>query len=125
MVYGDVPQNGIADVAKFRFPRGVILNKNLNEVLPVDPDRSGRRFRRRSPIPGISTPTARRRCIPGTASPSPTTPGPKPPYKQLDENKAYSWLKAPRWKGNAMEVGPLARMLVGLCQRAQPITRKW
>ena len=25
----------------------------------------------------------------------------------------YSWLKAPRWKGNAMEVGPLARMLVG------------
>jgi hydrogenase large subunit len=31
----------------------------------------------------------------------------------LDENAKYSWLKAPRWKGNAMEVGPLARMLVG------------
>ena len=27
--------------------------------------------------------------------------------------QGYSWLKAPRWKGNAMEVGPLARMLVG------------
>ena len=25
----------------------------------------------------------------------------------------YSWLKTPRWKGHAMEVGPLARMLVG------------
>jgi len=24
----------------------------------------------------------------------------------------YSWLKTPRWKGHAMEVGPLARMLV-------------
>jgi hydrogenase large subunit len=28
------------------------------------------------------------------------------------ENK-YSWLKIPRWKGHAMEVGPLSRMLVG------------
>jgi hydrogenase large subunit len=45
-----------------------------------------------------------------------TTPkydGPKPPYQHLDENKGYSWLKAPRWKGHAVEVGPLARMLVG------------
>jgi len=38
---------------------------------------------------------------------------PAPLRKQLDENGAYTWLKAPRWKGNAMEVGPLARMLVG------------
>ena len=44
---------------------------------------------------------------------SPKYTGPKPPYKQLDENAKYSWLKSPRWKGNAMEVGPLARMLVG------------
>src|SRR3974390_2623904 len=27
MVYGDIPQNGIEDVSKFRFPRGAILNK--------------------------------------------------------------------------------------------------
>ena len=40
-------------------------------------------------------------------------PGTEPPYEQLDENGAYSWLKAPRWRGHAMEVGPLARMLVG------------
>jgi hydrogenase large subunit len=39
--------------------------------------------------------------------------GPQPPYKELDENKTYSWVKAPRWNGNAMEVGPLARVLVG------------
>src|SRR5512136_1821661 len=37
MAYGDVPQNGIGDPSKFRFPRGIILNKNLAEVLPVDP----------------------------------------------------------------------------------------
>ena len=39
--------------------------------------------------------------------------GPKPPYAQLDENGGYSFVKAPRWKDHAMEVGPLARMLVG------------
>ena len=39
--------------------------------------------------------------------------GPKPPYDNLNFDQAYSFLKTPRWKGNAMEVGPLARMLVG------------
>ena len=38
--------------------------------------------------------------------------GPEPPYEQLDVENGYSWLKSPRWKGNAMEVGPLARMLM-------------
>jgi hydrogenase large subunit len=39
--------------------------------------------------------------------------GPKPPYKNLAVEGKYSWLKTPRWKGRAMEVGPLARLLVG------------
>jgi hydrogenase large subunit len=38
--------------------------------------------------------------------------GPKPPYEQLDVAAAYSWLKSPRWRGHAMEVGPLARVLL-------------
>jgi len=38
--------------------------------------------------------------------------GPKPPYEHLDVDQSYSWLKSPRWKGNAMEVGPLARVLM-------------
>ncbi len=29
-----------------------------------------------------------------------------------DRTKGYSWIKAPRWNGNAMEVGPLARMIL-------------
>jgi ferredoxin hydrogenase large subunit/hydrogenase large subunit len=32
-----------------------------------------------------------------------------------DKNAAYSWLKAPRYRGEPMEVGPLARLLAG-CQ---------
>ena len=39
--------------------------------------------------------------------------GPKPPYQHLDVDKKYSWLKTPRWKGHAMEVGPLARYVLG------------
>jgi len=31
----------------------------------------------------------------------------------MDVDNKYSYLKTPRWKGNAMEVGPLARVLVG------------
>ncbi len=29
-----------------------------------------------------------------------------------DKNGAYSWIKAPRYRGNVMEVGPLARVMV-------------
>jgi hydrogenase large subunit len=38
--------------------------------------------------------------------------GPEPPFKQLNVDDGYSWLKAPRWQGKAVEVGPLARVLV-------------
>src|SRR3974390_193678 len=36
MAYGEGPQNGFGDPSQFRFPRGVVLNKNLSEVLPLD-----------------------------------------------------------------------------------------
>ena len=38
LVYGDFAKGGdIRDVSKYRIPRGVILNGNLNEILDVDP----------------------------------------------------------------------------------------
>jgi hydrogenase large subunit len=37
--------------------------------------------------------------------------------EQLDESAKYSWLKAPRWRGHAMEVGPLARYIIGYAQK--------
>lgn len=44
------------------------------------------------------------------------------PYKEsqifdLDKPGAYSFIKAPRWAGNPMEVGPLARMMVNVKRR--------
>lgn len=113
MAYGDLPQNGIGDVSKFRFPRGVVLNKNLAEVLPVDPGDPSQIQEEIShswyQYPGGS----KSGLHPWEGVTKPNYTGPKPPYKELNEDKAYSWLKAPRWKGNAMEVGPLARMIVG------------
>ena len=38
--------------------------------------------------------------------------GPQPPYDQLNVEGGYSWIKAPRWNGHAVEVGPLARVLM-------------
>jgi Ni,Fe-hydrogenase I large subunit len=36
----------------------------------------------------------------------------KPPEPDPDKEKAYSWGKAPRFEGQAMEVGPLARLTI-------------
>ena len=51
-------------------------------------------------------------CIPGQAKPKINYTGPKPPFDTLEGFDKYSFLKTPRWKDNAMEVGPLARLLV-------------
>ena len=112
MVYGDLPQNGIADVSKFRFPRGVILNKNLAEVLPLDPADPGQ-IQESIAHSWYQYPNNQTALHPWDGVTEPHYTGPKPPYKQLDEKGAYSWLKSPRWKGHAVEVGPLSRMLVG------------
>ena len=43
----------------------------------------------------------------------PNAVGTKTNIEALDEQAKYSWIKSPRWKGNAMEVGPLARYIIG------------
>jgi hydrogenase large subunit len=112
MAYGDLPQNGIGDISKFRIPRGIILNKNLGEVLPVDPADPAQ-IQEEIAHSWYQYPGGQSGLHPYDGITEPNYTGPKPPYEELDESKAYSWLKSPRWKGNAMEVGPLARMLVG------------
>src|SRR5512136_537256 len=112
MSYGDVPQNGIGDPSKFRFPRGIILNRNLAEVLPVDPT-DAQQIAEEIAHSWYDYPNGKQALHPFEGVTQPHYTGPKPPYENLDENGKYSWLKSPRWKGNAMEVGPLARMLVG------------
>jgi hydrogenase large subunit len=41
------------------------------------------------------------------------TKGTRTNIEEVDESAKYSWVKSPRWRGHAMEVGPLARYILG------------
>ena len=47
-----------------------------------------------------------------------------PEYTDFQADGQYSWVKAPRYDGKAMEVGPLSTVLMGLAQN-DPLTVKW
>jgi hydrogenase large subunit len=114
LCYGDLPTNGFADIKSFKFPRGAILGRNLNEVHPVDPkDDTGVQEFIDHAWYEYSDGSATGGRHPWAGETNLKYSGPKPPYEHLDVEKKYSWLKTPRWKGHAMEVGPLSRMLVG------------
>ncbi len=112
LAYGDLPANGYGDPSKFKFPRGAILNRNLNEVVPVDGKNAEQvqEYISHSWYEYSDGNDAGRHPWDGETKLAYS--GPKPPYEQLDVSGKYSWLKTPRWKGNPMEVGPLARLLV-------------
>ena len=112
MAYGDLPVNGYGDPSSFKFPRGVILNRNLAEVLPIDgkDPMEVQEFVTHSWYEYTDGDQAGKHPWDGETKLNYT--GPKPPYEQLEVAQKYSWLKTPRWKGHPMEVGPLARLLV-------------
>jgi hydrogenase large subunit len=112
MCFGDLPTKGFADVSSFKFPRGVILNRNLNDVLPINPQDPAemQEFITHSWYEYAGGNDVGKHPWEGETKLNYT--GPKPPYEQLEVEQKYSWLKTPRWKGNPMEVGPLARLLV-------------
>ena len=47
-----------------------------------------------------------------------------PHYTDFEDNGKYSWVKAPRYEGRPMQVGPLSQVLVGYAQ-GHPLTKKW
>ncbi len=112
MAFGDFPSVAAnpekAGKALFQ-PRGIILDKDLTAVHPLDPYKIAEyvthSYYRYKKGDEIALPP-----LEGETEPNYT--GPKPPYEQLDVEHKYSWLKAPRYDDTAMEVGPLARMLV-------------
>lgn len=111
--YGDLPTNGYNDVSSFKFPRGIIMGRDISKIHEVDgtdPDQI-KEFIAHSYYDYDSGDKSGKHPWEGQTNLNYT--GPKPPYDQLNVDGKYSWLKTPRWKGNAMEVGPLSRMLVG------------
>lgn len=113
MSYGDFPTNGYADMSSFKFPQGVILNRDLSKVHDVD-HRGDQieEFVNNSWYENYSEGQDKGRH-PWEGETSIKYSGPKPPYDFLNVEEKYSFIKTPRWKGLPMEVGPLSRLLVG------------
>ncbi len=112
MCYGDLPEKGMADPSSYLFPRGAILNRDLSTVYEIDmtaPDEI-QEYVAHSWYDYTTGNESGLHPYDGETALNYT--GPQPPFEQLDVEQGYSWLKSPRWKGNAMEVGPLARMLM-------------
>jgi hydrogenase large subunit len=48
----------------------------------------------------------------------------EPDYTDFQEDAKYTWVKAPRYNGHPMQVGPLSNVLIGYAS-GHPLTRKW
>ncbi len=109
LAVGEFPETDIRDVNSLYLPRGIVMNKDLSKVLPYDQN-------------GVTEsvyaawydyadgPKAALHPYKGETKPHYT--GPQPPWQFLQDETKYTWMKAPRYNGHPMEVGPLARMLV-------------
>ncbi|WP_019241710.1 MULTISPECIES: nickel-dependent hydrogenase large subunit [Bacillus] len=114
LAYGDFATGDHYDIDTYRFPRGVILNGDLTKVHKLDLkdaaqvqefiDKSWYEYDGVKENEGLH---------PWEGQTNLKYSGPEIPFKNLNTDEKYSWIKSPRWKGEPMETGPLARMMVG------------
>jgi len=94
---------------QFALPGGTIMNGDIASVKPIktfqDP------YFRDNVTESIA-----RSYYQGDWQKHPYAEDTVPAYNAWDENGKYSWVKAPRFEGKPMQVGPLAQMLVGYAQ---------
>ncbi len=127
LTYGDYPQ-AVGDPSMrpdiLYQPRGIILNKDLTKVYPVEQEKIAE-FVAHSWFNYAGGDD--QALHPWSGETQPNYTGPQPPYEFLDpgEQGKYSWLKSPRYDPEGdpvpMEVGPLARMLVAYASPDAPI----
>jgi [NiFe] hydrogenase large subunit/hydrogenase large subunit len=110
MTVGEFPDGGIKDYDKLYFPRGIIMNKDLSHVVPFD-QKKIEEFIQSSWYEYAGGDNVGLHPWQGETKPKYT--GPALPFDYLQGLDKYTWMKAPRYDGHPMQVGPLARMLVG------------
>jgi hydrogenase large subunit len=116
LCYGDLPTGSLLDPDPgFLLPRGAILGRDLSTVHEVDlhDDDQIKEYiahswyeYREGNEKGLHPYAGE------TLFDYDGRGGPTPPFQHVEVEDGYSWLKSPRWKGHAMEVGPLARVLL-------------
>ncbi len=123
LCYGDFPRyaNDLTEKSLL-MPNGAIIDGKLDEIHPVDlkdpnqikefVDHSWYQYPQPDaglhPWDGITDPKFELGA---------GTEGTKTDIKWLGAESRYSWIKAPRWNGHAMETGPLARMVLAYAKK--------
>ncbi len=130
MSYGDIPDRANDySPSNLLMPHGAIINGNLKDVHDVDL-RDPSQIQEFVPHSWYAYDDEKKGLHPwdGVTEPNfklgPNTKGTRTNIQEIDEGAKYSWIKAPRWKGNAMEVGPLARYVVGYAKGDKEITEQ-
>ncbi|MGM9944813.1 MAG: nickel-dependent hydrogenase large subunit [Lysinibacillus sp.] len=113
MSYGDFAPKDHYDISSYRMKRGVILNGDFTKIHDIDlkdtsqikefVDHSWYEYEGKTKDGGLH---------PFEGETNLNYTGPKMPYNNLNTDEAYSWIKAPRYKGKPVETGPLARILI-------------
>jgi hydrogenase large subunit len=110
--YGEFPTKGYGQIDGFKYARGAVLGRDLSTVHPVNP-RDAQEIKEYIAHSWYTYEGGNETGIhPWAGETKIAYSGPKPPFDTLAGYDKYSFLKTPRWKENAMEVGPLARLLV-------------
>jgi len=108
LCYGDFPSDNSGKAETLWMPRGMIRNRDLSRVYPVEQEKIteyvDHSWYEYAGGPGKG-------LHPWDGATDHAYTGPKPPYEYLNTNEKYSWVKAPRYDGLPVEVGPLARCL--------------
>ena len=109
LTVGEFPETDVRELDSLYFPRGIILGKNLDRVHPYDQAKVEEFIH----SAWYTYPQGDDRGLhPWEGETIPRYSGPEPPWQYLQDHEKYTWMKAPRYEGRPMEVGPLARMLV-------------
>jgi hydrogenase large subunit len=106
--YGEYAEGDAANAGLY-IPPGVILDRDLSTVHPLDPSNITESVKHSWYRYAGGDDVA---LHPFDGETEANYTGPQPPYERLNTDSKYSWLKSPRYQGLPMEVGPLSRMLI-------------
>jgi hydrogenase large subunit len=111
----DLPTDRASTV--FDLPGGTIFDGDLASVHPISGSRDP--YLRDAVVEDVTHAWYR-----GKGAKAPFQGETIPDYTDFQDDGKYSWVKAPRFQGRPMQVGPLASVLVAYAQ-GHELTKKW